>query len=258
MLQSFCHRRRYGLRSVDRRLCRVDCGHDVCSGSGVQAEGPGDPRHFSRRQHEAEPQQGIGVEDHEARHQDRGLQKSCQTQSDDLLHPLDKPIRIAAGNTEHIQTAHGDLNEQDSTALEVGEKHLDDGISHEDDAEDDHERAGDGTEAHDVLLGHFREAFHGLKLREGTTGNLADGSVPSDGAGEGPLQGDGQRIEPHGYCGEQGYRHKAFEDVQSRLPNVPSAGGILDAALKCADHQAYAEKRPAQLGKELHDGLHPG
>ena len=72
------------------------------------------------------------------------------------------------------------------------------------------------------------------------------------------MQGDGQRIELHGYCGEQGYRHKAFEDVQSRLPNVPSAGGILDAALKGADHQAYAEKRPAQLGEELHDRLHPG
>ena len=60
---------------------------------------------------------------------------------------MDKAIRISARDTEHIKASHGDLDEQDAAALQIGEEDLDDGISHEDKAEQDHDPAGDAAEA---------------------------------------------------------------------------------------------------------------
>ena len=152
---------------------------------------------------------------------------------------------------------HGDLDEQDAAALEIGEEHLDHGIGHEDDAEQDHERAGDRAKVCNVLLRHVHEAFNAVELREHIGGDLADGTIARDGAGERPLQRYGQGVEAYRHRGEQRHRHEALEGVDRRLLDVASAGGVFDAALEGADHEAHAEERPAQMGEELDDGLHP-
>ena len=57
------------------------------------------------------------LEYHEAGDENGGLQESGQAQSDDLLAPLNKSIRITAWDAEHIETAYCDLNEQNAAAL---------------------------------------------------------------------------------------------------------------------------------------------
>ena len=86
-------------------------------------------------------------EEHQARDEDRRLQEGRQTQTDDLLAPAREAVQIAAGDAEHVQASHGDLDQQDAAALEIGEEHLDHGIGHQDDAEDHHEGAGDHPKA---------------------------------------------------------------------------------------------------------------
>ena len=82
-----------------------------------------------------------------AGYEDGGLQKSRETQSHDLLAPLYESVAIAARYREHIQTAHRDLNDQNTAALKVGEEDLNDRIGHQRKAEDDHESAGHRPEA---------------------------------------------------------------------------------------------------------------
>ena len=152
---SFCHihllfrrhRGRDGPGGVDGGLRCVDRAHDVGSRCGIQAKGTGDPGHLPRGEHEPQSQQGVVLEHHKARHQNGGLQKGGQAQADDLLHPLYKAIHISSGNAEHIQRSNGDLDEQDATPLQVCEKDLDHRVGHKDDAEQEHDGAGNDAKA---------------------------------------------------------------------------------------------------------------
>ena len=56
---------------------------------------------------------------------------------------MGKAICVSAGNAEHIEASHGNLDEQDAAALQIGEEDLDDGIGHENEAEQDHDPTGD-------------------------------------------------------------------------------------------------------------------
>ncbi len=88
----------------------IDCGHQVCPCAGIQSESSGDPRHLTGRQHQPKSQQTMIRHDHEPRHKDGCLQKGGQTQADDLFAPLCETVDVAAGDAEHIQRPHCDLD----------------------------------------------------------------------------------------------------------------------------------------------------
>ena len=71
------------------------------------------------------------------------------------------------------------------------------------------------------------------------------------------MQRYGKGIEPDGYRREQADRQEALDGVEGGVLEIGPAGGVLDVELKGAYHQAHAKQRPAKLGKEQHDGLHP-
>lgn len=61
------------------------------------------------------------------------------------------------------------------------------------------------------------------------------------------------------YRGEdkQAHRHKALDGTQSSFFEVPSAGGILDAALKTGHHKTGHIERPGQIREKQYNALHP-
>ena len=126
---------------------RIDSRHDVGSGGGIQAKGTADPGHLACREHEPQAQQRVILQHQQSRSKDGSLQEGGQAQADDLLAPLNKAVRVATGYREHIQGAHGDLDEQDAAALQVGEKALDDGVAHHDDNKNNYDGTGDRTES---------------------------------------------------------------------------------------------------------------
>ena len=85
--------------------------------------------------------------DHKSRYKDRCLQKCCQTQPDHLLDPLRKSVNVTSRNAKHIQRSDRDLNQQDTAALEVREKHFYNSIGHQNNAENQHDPAGDCVQA---------------------------------------------------------------------------------------------------------------
>ena len=177
---------------VDCCLGRVYRAHDIGVGGGVQAESPGDAGNLPGGEHQPQAQQGVVLENHQARHQHGGLKERSQAQSDDLLDPLDKPVYVAPGDAEHVKTAHGDLDEQDAATLQIAEKHLDYGVGHEDDAEQQHEGAGEDAQAKvQGLSRHIHQAVHALEVRNDGLSHGADtASVSGESGGEGSLQGD--------------------------------------------------------------------
>ena len=53
----------------------------------------------------------VILEHHKPRNEDGGLEEGGQAQADDLPHPAHKAVQIAPWDTEHIKTAHRNLNE---------------------------------------------------------------------------------------------------------------------------------------------------
>ena len=117
------------------------------------------------------------LEHHKSRHQDSRLEEGCQAQADDLLHPLDEAVDVSSRNREHIETSHGDLNQQDTAPLQVGEEHLNHRVSHKDDAEQDHEGAGDDTKAEVAVVDHVRQGVDFTEVRNDLLPYLSDGGV---------------------------------------------------------------------------------
>ena len=198
-------------------------------------------------------------EHHKARHQNCGLQEGGQTKADDLFDPLDKAICVASWDAEHVQTSHGDLDEQDPAPLEIGEEHLDHRIGHEDDAEDDHNGTGDDTQAKAARgARHLCDTLHSIEVLNDLLAHRSNtGPKAGEPGGKGPLQGHRQGVEPHGDGGKQAYRQEPFQNVQGGVLDIGPAGGIVDPTFKNTNHQTHAEQRPAQLGKKQDDSLHP-
>ena len=243
---------------VDCRLGGVDRAHDVGPGGGVQPESPGDPGDLSSGEHEAKPQQGMVLEHHESRHQNGGLEEGRQAQADDLLDPLDKSVDVSSWNREHIEAPHGDLDQQDTAPLQVGEEHLDDRIGHEDDTEQDHDGAGDDPQAEIAFVDHVRQGVDFTEVCYDLLPQFSDsGACASQAHRKGPLEGYRQGIQPDGHRGEQGHRKEALDDVQGCLLQVGSSAGILNAALEGPHHQAYSEQRPRQPAEKQDNHLDP-
>ena len=218
LLSLFRCRLHNGAGSIDGSLGGIDGAHDIGSGGGVQTEGPGDPGHLTRGEHEAQSQQSVVLKHHQARYQNGGLQEGRQAQANHLFAPLDKAVCVASGDAEHIEASHGDLDEQDAASFEVGEKDLNHSIGHHDDAEQKHDRAGEDAQAEAGRARHIREALHAHQFLDDPFSHGPDaGSRPGQADGEGPLQGYRQGVEPYRYYGEQAHRHEALDGVEGRL-----------------------------------------
>ena len=124
----------------------------------------------------------------QSRCEDGGLQEGGQAQADDLLAPLHKAVHVAAGHREHIQGAHSDLDEQDAAALKIGEKALDDGVSHHDDNENDHDGTGDAADPAKHTGGRCRSDIHFLQGSDDICGEDVKAlPIPGDPGGQAGL-----------------------------------------------------------------------
>ena len=171
---------------------------------------------------------------------------------------MDKAVRISARDAEHIEASHGDLNEQDAAALQIGEEDLDDRIRHKDNAEQDHDPAGDAAEAQQRPCRQIGYRFHGIELLHDLSGHIPDGCpIAGECRGEGPLQRNAQLIKPDRNNGEEADSHKALDGIEGGLTDIAAAAGILHAAFKAGHHQPCAVECPCQIGEEQHDALHP-
>ena len=102
---------------------------------------------------------------------------------------MGKAVCISAGDAEHIKAAHGNLNQQNAPAFEVGEKHLDDRVAHEDHAKKEHNGAGDDAKAEVGAVHHVRKRLDLIELRDDVLSHLTDASsVAGKSRGKGSLQ----------------------------------------------------------------------
>ena len=256
---SFCHRLHDGAGGVDSGLGGIDGGHDVGSGGGVQTKGACDSGNFPRGEHEPKAQEGLLPEHQQSRHQDGGLEEGGQAEADDLLDPLDKAVGVPAGDAEHIQSAHGDLYQEDAASLEIGKKDLNYRIGHKQNAKQEHDRTGNGPEAEGCgSAGEVRQALHLAQVTQDQFPNGPDARGRTRQAGgKGPLQRDGQGVEGNGNCGEQTHSQKSLECAERGLLDIPVSGDVFDAKVERAYDQADDKQRPAQLGEKQHNGLNP-
>ena len=169
--------------------------HHIDFYAGVQTELLRDPRHFRRRHHDADRKQDVVRHGEKPKEKQCRLQKCRKAKRDDLFDPLDKAICVASWDAEHVQTSHGDLDEQDPAPLEIGEEHLDHRIGHEDDAEDDHNGTGDDTQAK-VARGarHLCDPLHSIEVLNDLLAHRSNtGPKAGEPGGKGPLYADGSR-----------------------------------------------------------------
>lgn len=244
---------------TDRALCRVDRRGDAGPRGGIQPERTGDTGDLSGREHESQAQQRVILKHHQARHKDSGLQKSRETQSHDLLAPLYESVPVAAWYAEHIQTAHRDLNEQNTAALKVGEEDLYDRIGHQRKAEDDHKSAGHRAKAPQNDLPGGCQTLHGVEILQRRFCRVSDADCPKagDACRQVGLQRYRQLIQTHRHLRKKGYRQKTLYGIQSRFLNIAVATGIFHAALEAGYHQPYGKQCPAQIGEKQHHALYP-
>ena len=236
---------------IHRGLCRIHGARNIGLCRGVQAKAAGDTGNLSRREHEPHAHQRVVLEHHESRNEDGGLEKGGQAQADDLPHPAHKAVQIATWDAEHIEAAHRNLDEQAAPAFQIGEKHLQHRVAHEDHAKEEHDGAGDDAKAEVGAVHHIRKRLDLIELRYDVLSHLTDASsVAGESRRKGSLQRHRQSIEPDGDDGEQAHRQKALDDIHPALLEIPPAGGVFDTALKGADYHADGKQRPRKAGDE--------
>ena len=120
-LLCFCH----STPNADCGTGGVNDRTHIHTDGAVEAKLLCNTRHFVGCQHNAKSKKHVVLECQHSKKQKCSLHKCRQTQSCDLLAPLVESIGVSSGNGEHIQFTHSDLNQQDTTALDVGKEHLD-------------------------------------------------------------------------------------------------------------------------------------
>ena len=207
-----------GSRYIHRGLCRINGARNIGFCCGVQTEAAGDAGNFAGREHEPNAHERVILEHHKPRNEDGGLEEGGQAQADDLPHPAHKAIQIAARDAEHIKAAHGNLNQQNAPAFEVGEKHLDDRVAHEDHAKKEHNGAGDDAETEVGAVHHICKCLYLAEFGDDVLSHLTDApAVAGKPRREGGLERHGQGIEPDRDDGEQAHSQKALDDIQGSL-----------------------------------------
>ena len=82
-------------------------------------------------------------EGQQAEEEQGGLKKGRNAERDHLLAPLEKAVVISSWNREHIQTAHGDLRQQDPASFDIGKENLNHTVPKGNDGEEQ-KQAGHG------------------------------------------------------------------------------------------------------------------
>ena len=142
---------------------------------------------------------------------------------------------------------------------EISKEDLDDRIRHKDDAEQDHDPAGDAAEAEEWAGCQVGQRFHGAELLHDITCHISDGcTVAGDPCGELPLQRYRKLIEPDRNDSKQAHGHKALDGIERGFADVAPPAGILDTAFKAGHDQPGSVQRPSEIGEEQYDALHPG
>ena len=243
---------------IHRGLRRIHGAHNIGLCCSIQTEAAGDTGHLSRREHEPNAHERVILEYHKSRNEDGGLEEGRQAQADDLPHPAHKAVQIAPWDTEHIKAAHRDLDEQNAPAFQIGEKHLQHRVAHEDHAKKEHNGAGDDAKAEVGAVHHIRKRLDLIELRNDVLSHLTNApSIAGESRGKGSLQRHRQSIEPDRDNGEEAYRQKALDDIHPALLEISSAGGVFNAALKSADYHADGKQRPRKAGEKENDGADP-
>ena len=251
-------RRGDGSGGVDGSLRRVNSTCDVGACCGVQTEAAGDAGNFACGEHEPNAHERVILEHHQSRDQDGGLEEGRQAQADDLPRPAHKAVQIAPRDAEHIKAAHRNLDEQNAPAFQIGEKHLQHRVAHEDHAKKEHNGAGDNAKTEVGAVHHIRKRLDLIELRDDVLSHLTDApAVAGKPRREGGLERHGQSIEPDRDNGEEAYRQKALDDIHPALLEIASAGGVFNAALKGADYHADGKQRPRKAGEKENDGADP-
>ena len=247
-----------GPRHINCGLCRINGARNIGLCCGVQTETAGDAGNFACGEHESNAHQRVVFEHHKSRNEDGGLEEGSQAQADDLPRPTHKAIQIATRDAEHIKAAHGNLNQQNASAFQVGEKHLQHRIAHKDHAKEKHNGAGDDAETKVGAVHHIRQGLDLIELRNDVLSHLTNApTVAGKPCGKGSLQRHRQSIEPDRDNGEEAYRQKALDDIHPALLEIASAGGVFNAALKGADYHADGKQRPRKAGEKENDGADP-
>lgn len=187
-----------------------DRGH-VDLNSRVQSEHLRDAGDFVCRKHDAEAEQNIVFPCHKAEEQQGGLHESGQAKCDHLFTPLREAVRIAARQGEQVEASHGNLRQQDSPALDVGEKDFDDAV-----AEGNQKQEFQQTEAvqsvyavRRVPIQHLPREFQHISACRAN--EILCKCV---------LQGDGEAVKLDRKSCKQGCGKEAFQDVQKRCFDI--------------------------------------
>ena len=98
--------------------------HHVDPHARIQTELLGNARDFIRREHHAESEKRMRPHRNQAHQEKGGLHESRKADRNDLTAPSCESVRVPTRQTEQVQTAYRDLDQENPAALDVGEKAL--------------------------------------------------------------------------------------------------------------------------------------
>ena len=181
-----------------------DRGH-VNLDSRVQSEHLRDAWHFVCRKHDAEAEQDIVFPCHESEKQQGGLHEGGQAKCDHLLAPLREAVCVTARQGEQVEAPDRDLRQQDSPALDVREKDLDDAVAEGNQKQElQQPEAVQGIYAvRGVPIQHLPREFQHISAcrSDEVTGKCI-------------LQGDGEAVKLDRQTGKEGRGEKALQNIE--------------------------------------------
>lgn len=237
-------------RQIHRRCGRVHHRGHIDLNSRVQSEHLRDAWHFVCRKHDAEAEQDIIFPCHKTEKQQGGLHEGGQAECDHLFAPLREAVRIAARQREQIQAPDRDLRQQDSPALDVGEKDLDDAV-----AEGNQKQQFQQPEAIQGIYTVWRVPIQHLPREFQHISACRADEV----TGKCVLQGDGEAVKLDRQTGKERRGKEAFQDIQKRCFNVrPPAALVLNGEIENRDCDADRVQSPSEQAEKFQRRLDPG
>ena len=224
-------------------------GH-VDLNSRVQSEHLRDAGDFVCREHDTEAEQDVVFPRHKTEKQQGGLHEGGQAECDHLFAPLREAVRITARQGEQVETPDRDLRQEDSPALDVGEKDLDDAV-----AEGNQKQEFQQTETvqsvyavRRVPIQHLPREFQHISACRAN--KIFRKCV---------LQGDGETVEFDRQTGKEGCGKEAFQDVQKRCFNIrPPAALVLNGEIENRDRDTDRIQSPSEQAEKFQRRLDPG
>ena len=121
---------------IDSGRCCVNGTHHADTGTCVKTEMLCDSGNFICRQHNAETEKRVRLHRDQSHHEERCLHKRRKAKCHDLLAPACESFGHTSRKAEEIQTAHGDLREQDTPSLDICKEAFDHAVAQADQDEE--------------------------------------------------------------------------------------------------------------------------